>query len=449
MVRGEHGGLYAIADGRRVATGPLRPAEVADDGRMILVTDGRVRVVGTDGTTLARFEFPSGLSATRPCPDLALADLVRRPGASCERGPSEAEPPPDADWAGAFAAWTQPEPVQPLAVADDHSAFVGRTATEYVVWLHDGSVRARLPLTVSSAPCLGGWGPSIECTIDVTPAGRYLLLSDLTGVRAFDGNTARALGRWRQDGAPFSMRVSQNGELLHVLPLDRDVEPVVLALPRLHLVRRLRPRRAWHAEWLGRWLVERERDGARVRFVPADSRDGTPTREVEGAIGPTHGGRIFIHAPGAATLALREADLAEELRVDAVLRCANDHETVLCQDQRSAVVATWVEGGPPTVESTLLPCPRDCDDVVGVAAFIVPGEIGDGRFTLARRADGALVEVVLAVHDGVVEAIAMDDASMLADHAERAMLRRPTLTADGMIPAPSRSETLAAWLAGP
>lgn len=43
----------------------------------------------------------------------------------------------------------------------------------------------------------------------------------------------------------------------------------------------------------------------------------------------------------------------------------------------------------------------------------------------------------------------MDETSVLADHADRVMLRRTGATADGMIPAPSRAETLAEWLAGP
>lgn len=435
-----------LADSTPRTIGPDAVARpVAADGRWIAINAGEPRIVSREGTELARLALPHAVSTTVPCPGVTLDELVTYarsacstllpgpPGPRCPGRATDRTPMMNA----AFAAWTGDDDVVPVARDPETTAFVGVIREGFVVWHDDGTISARLPASIASSSCALSTPP--RCTLRVTSGGRYVLLHDDEETRVFDGTTGELRGRWTEPGVVAQVSEDQRVAVGFSLATR---EAVVLSFPELAVMRRL-PGLGSVVLAAG-WIVIDDLESHRVEIVR--SNDGTLARDVAGEVRDAELGRFLVTTPRGA-LVLDAEDLSSLLTVEGEPRCTWREELVTCLDGHAAFTSWRDADSPPSTEVTALPCPHTCGDVVDTRAIIDLAVLGDGRFDLYRRADGAHLEIVLVAVGSEVEAVALNDESILGDAGGYALVR----TADGQsfAAAPDRSQTIADWLDGP
>lgn len=472
VASGIEGGLFAIADGRRLRSGDLRPYHVAPDGRSLEV-DGsgraaRLLVVGTSGAEIARLDLPAlaridaspgrlwaeGRALHHVDPSLAIrsmGDCPRIDGSESLFGGAHhlwawlrAPPALVRHIAGSCIARDDGTSVlgtwDGLVVSDDETAFVSVEPPALVVRDAEGALRATLALDAGEeSPC-----HSSRCSvpISISSDGGLVVLARNDALRVFDGWTGERLGRARVEPLTADLAISPDGTRLVHRGLSGT--RTMFELPRLRVLSRWgndgdMPR----MEWVGERLVESGDAGIRVL-----SKDGAVLAEAADATGTVLvAGEWLLREVGMETEIRSLPDLTIEARLEGRVRAASSRGALLCRRETELVAATFADGAEPTVREV----PGGCGRFAALTDDLFAGHDDDAEIgvRLVRLADGATLRIVGVERDGALELFALDDAGPLGETLGTFMLRRPTLTADGMIPAPAHAGSLAAWIAGP
>lgn len=474
VASGEEGGVFSIETGERVTAGPLELSHVAEDGRALRVSgagpDATLEVVEPRSGAVTRLRVPL-LSSPRLEGTLLVAgarhavDLAARPVATdvavapeCPPVPAPAPergvvpPPPFEAWLRGprglahvdgtclAPAGGEPRVIPEPLVAGPSFVVVGQPDG---VFVHDADgVRiARLELDPGeSSPCTAA-----GCPMPIETTSSLVVMARNEDLRVFDATTGARLGRARVDRRTRSMSISPSGaRLVHV---GEDERATLFELPTLRPLQVLSP--APGAGYLGLfdWMGERLVEGAHgvVRVVNDGGVVADIPRPSQGWFEPGED-RIFLELDPDSTrygdtyLEIRSGPgFATATRVDGAVRFAAARAVIVVRDGHD-VLLTFPDGAPREDDLG----ERASDDWTSLSAAVIATR-GPNGLHLVRLADRATVDVVVIGDDLVV----IDGTHTLADDGGHVLLRRPTLSADGMIAAPARAMTLGAWLDGP
>jgi hypothetical protein len=345
-------------------------------------------------------------------------------------------------------------PFDPYAISGDHRTFVSIESGAIVVRGVDGSLRATLALAPGEEPpCENA---TCRMPIELSHDGAWVAVARDAELRLFDASTGLRVGRARVSPRTRQLAFAPDGTwLVHV---GTDGRRTRFDVPRLRA--------------LGRWTGPPDEYGDDpVVFLTADFVvDGNSTRSLAGAplAGPwpelTDSSTLsliagylvrgtYSHAmepvgPGVPRREIRRTDIASLPGLEVV----SEPDGVMVESTASDVfscneatdVLTWTSlSGPPTSRVIEGGCAMSGVVALGTTALAISDQ-GLG-VRLVRRSDGAMRRVIAVTSGAGIRLVPLDGGGDRA--GVEFMLRRPGVTAEGMIPAPATEGSLQDWLA--